>query len=135
MDEDEYGALVDTLRRQPSSLDPVAERLVRVFSVNGAAVSTLGELLGNETLSASDDLAARVDELQFDLGEGPCWDALSTTRPVLQPDLRNGGGAVWPAFARAVHDDVGAIFAFPMIIGQVKLGAVDMFSTEPTRPY
>jgi hypothetical protein len=133
MDDDEYGALVDTLRRQPSSLDPVAEGLVRLFPVTGAAVSTLGELLGNETLSASDDLAARVDELQFDLGEGPCWDALTTTRPVLEPDLRNRGGAAWPAFARAVHDDVGAIFAFPMIIGQVKLGAVDMFSTEPAR--
>jgi hypothetical protein len=35
---------------------------VRLFPVSGASVSTLGDVLGSETLSASDDRAARLDE-------------------------------------------------------------------------
>ena len=48
----------------------------QVFPVTGSAVSTVGGFLGSETVAASDEYAARLDELQFDLGEGPCWDAV-----------------------------------------------------------
>ena len=62
--------------------------------------------LVSETLSASDKQAARLDELQFDLGEGPCWDALRLVEPVLEPDLRNPVRS-WPAFTDAIRDEVG----------------------------
>jgi hypothetical protein len=104
-----------------------------VFPVTGAAVSTLGEFLGSETLSASDARAARIDELQFDLGEGPCWDAMATARPVLAPDLRSHPSHSWPAFSRAIAGDgLGAIFAFPLVIGPLRIGAVDLYSLRPT---
>jgi hypothetical protein len=102
-----------------------------VLPVTGAAVSTLGDFLGSETLSATDDRAARLDELQFDLGEGPCWDALRLSRPVLEPDL-NDPTIVWPAFSPALREhQVSSIFAFPLVVGSLRIGAVDLYSLEP----
>jgi hypothetical protein len=101
-----------------------------LFPVSGAAVSTLGDLLGSETLSASDEVAARLDELQFDLGEGPCWDALNLARPVLEPDLRRAD-VRWPAFSAAIVDQhVSSLFAFPLLVGPLRIGAVDLYSAE-----
>lgn len=107
--------------------DIVAE----VFPVNGAAVSTLGNLLGTETLAESDAVAARLDELQFDLGEGPCWDAVSTGSAVLHPDI-GSDHTRWPSLSEAlVTEGVKAIFAFPLGVGPLRFGAIDLYSTTP----
>jgi hypothetical protein len=129
---DGFDEAVDALSAPADSVVDVADSFVRVFPVAGASISTVGDFLGNETLSASSDLAARIDELQFDLGEGPCWDALSTGRPVLEPDLWAGPPPQWPAFSRAIPGDVGAIFAFPILVGRLRIGAVDMYAGAPT---
>lgn len=124
---------MDALATQSGDGSKLSFPFVDVFPVTGAAVSTLGEFLGSETISASDAQAARLDEVQFDLGEGPCWDALATARPVLAPDLRAHPSTAWPAFSRAiVGDDLGAIFAFPLVIGPLRIGAVDLYSLRPT---
>ncbi|GAB2454831.1 GAF domain-containing protein [Conyzicola lurida] len=124
---------MDALSRQTDDSSSFSFPFVDVFPVTGAAVSTLGRLLGSETLSASDPQAARLDELQFDLGEGPCWDAMTTARPVLTPDVRTQSPRRWPAFARAIDaDELGAIFAFPLVIGPLRIGAVDLYSKRPT---
>jgi GAF domain-containing protein len=110
----------------------LAQPFLELFPISGASVSTLGTPLGSETIAATDALAERLDELQFDLGEGPCWDALRTQRPVLEPNLTQRPASSWPAFSKAVQTEgVGALFAFPLLIGSVGLGAVDLYSTAP----
>ena len=114
---------------QPARL---AQPIVDALPVTGAAISTMGEFLGNETVSASDSQAARIDELQFDLGEGPCWDAMKSARPIFEPDFQGRSSHIWPAFSEAIReDDVGAIFAFPLMVGPLRLGALDLYSTRP----
>jgi hypothetical protein len=111
----------------------LAEPIARSFPVSGASISTLGEILSSETVSASDPLAARLDELQLDLGEGPCWDALRTISPVLEPDIRNRPRRSWPVFLPAIaQEEIGAVFAFPLAVGHLRLGAVDLYSVDPT---
>ena len=118
----------------PSELiDQLAHPFVDFLPITGAAVSTLGPLLGSETLSASDDRAMRVDELQFDLGEGPCWDALAQHRPILEPDLARSPNRRWPAFSDAVQaEKIGALFAFPLLLGPLEIGAIDLYAANPT---
>lgn len=112
----------------------LARTLADFLPVTGASVSTLGDFLGTETVSASDATIARLDEAQFDLGEGPCWDALATLSPVLEPDLRERPGRRWPAFSRALEaHDVAAVFAFPLAVGPLRIGAIDLYSVEPTK--
>ncbi|WP_237280310.1 GAF and ANTAR domain-containing protein [Subtercola vilae] len=104
---------------------------LRFLDIDGAAVSTIGAVLGSETISASDALAARLDEIQFDLGEGPCWDALSTANPVLEPDWIHHERS-WPGFEAALGvSSVGALFAFPLMIGPLRLGAIDLYTVRP----
>jgi hypothetical protein len=120
--------------RKTSLCDP----FLSVLPVGGAALSVLAGAAGQSTICASDDTAARLDELQFDLGEGPCWDAMSTRLPVLKPDLGADGAAAWPMFTNAVvhdpiGDDVRALYSFPLYVGSLDIGAVDLYSAS-TRP-
>jgi hypothetical protein len=110
-----------------------------VLPVTGAAVSVLAGTAGQSTVSSSDATAARLDELQFDLGEGPCWDALSTRSPALYPDFVAAGRRRWPIFTSAVHDDslgrdVKALFAFPLFVGSLDIGAIDFYSSASSEP-
>jgi hypothetical protein len=132
MTSDGFTAALDALERSGHLSERYAEPFVTFLPVTGASISTLGGVLGNETISASDAHAARLDEAQFDVGEGPCWDALRSAGPIAEPSLRTDGVARWPAFAAAVrHEPVSSIFAFPLIVGPLKLGAVDLYSQDP----
>jgi hypothetical protein len=100
-----------------------------VIPVSGIAVSVLSTPAGQATICSSDDTAARLDEVQFDLGEGPCWDAMSSRRPVLESDFAGAGNERWPLFASAIADrPVRGLFAFPLAIGTLDLGAIDLYS-------
>jgi hypothetical protein len=106
--------------------------LLDAIPVTGAAISTLGPMFGSETISASDRQAARLDELQFDLGEGPCWDALAAGAPVLEPDLQHAPTRIRPAFSAAVRrEPIAAMFAFPLVLGPLRIGAVDLYAVQP----
>ncbi|HSP53637.1 MAG TPA: GAF and ANTAR domain-containing protein [Cryobacterium sp.] len=108
------------------------EPLLGVFPVDGLSISTFGDFLPAETISASDAQSVRLDELQFDLGEGPCWDALATRTPILEPNIRDRPTRVWPAFSEAIiDDDLGALFAFPLLLGPLRIGAIDLYTTRP----
>lgn len=127
-----FATAMDALERSAGNPDGFCAPFLDVLPVSGASVSTLGELLGSETLAASDGRAARLDELQFDLGEGPCWDAMRARRPVLAPDFQRTSRTDWPALAAATADDeVGSLFAFPLAVGPLRIGAVDLYSVAP----
>jgi hypothetical protein len=80
------------------------------------------------TVAATGGQAAAMEDLQFTLGEGPCVDAVSTRRPVLQPDLAATGPPRWPAFsAGALDAGLRAVFALPLLIGTVRLGSLALY--------
>lgn len=95
--------------------------------VTGAAVSMFGGAASETLVCASDTLAAHLDELQFDLGEGPRWEALQTRLPVLVPDVRYTHPYVWPVFSKALLEtDAAALFVFPLTVGALDLGVVEL---------
>ena len=111
--------------------DDLCGPFVGAVGVSGAAVSTLGRPLGSQTVCASSRVAARIDEIQIDLGEGPCWEALRTRLPVMEPDLQGGGGSGWPGAREALRAlDIGALYSFPLFVGDLSVGSVDLYSQE-----
>lgn len=115
----------------------LCQPLVAALGVSGAAVSTLGIPLGSETVCATDPGVARLDEIQLDLGEGPCWEALATRRPVLEPDVQHSGSTSWPVAREALHaTGLGAVFAFPLVAAGINVGALDLYSekAQPLTP-
>lgn len=105
---------------------------LKQLPVTGAAVSMFGGAASETLVCASDTLAARLDELQFDLGEGPRWEALHTRLPVLVPDVRYTDPYVWPVFSKALLEtEAAALFVFPLTLGAMDLGVVELHHTQP----
>lgn len=109
--------------------------------VDGGGLSVVTSNGAPEALYASDAVAAEVEHLQFALGEGPCIEATKSGTPVLVSDLNSKLNHVtdrWPVFVQeATRAGVRAIFAFPIQVGAVSLGAVDLYRRTPgdlTRP-
>ena len=95
----------------------------------GLAVMDAGGIGG--VLAATEGAGQRMEDLQFTLGEGPCTEASRSGRPVLVPDLRRGAATRWPAFAaEAAGAGVHAAFTFPLQVGAVTVGALDLYCTR-----
>ena len=92
---------------------------------------TLMTTAGSSVLVASAGLPGPgIQELQFDLGEGPGPDAYAAGRPVLIPDLRSCNGR-WPGFAAAaIERGTEAVFAFPLQLGAVRFGVLTCARAE-----
>ena len=108
----------------------ICDACVAGLPVTGASVVlTAG---GTATaLASSDATAARIEDLQSALGEGPCSDACESGRSVREPDLAAPRGARWIAFTpAALAAGVAAVFAFPLRIGAVRLGALTLYRSR-----
>ena len=81
------------------------------------------------TAAATSDLAARIDQLERRLGQGPCVDAIDEHLPQIDADLRTGSS--WPQLAQKVLDTtpVRGMMAFRLLIDRNKIGALNLFST------
>ena len=98
------------------------------LSASGTGVSVFTDDAVRGVCAASDPRSERVDELQFVLGEGPCVDAFDIRRPVLIADLAAGATVRWPMYTPAVRENgVRAVFAFPLQVGDARLGVLDVF--------
>ncbi|UWP85485.1 GAF and ANTAR domain-containing protein [Dactylosporangium fulvum] len=113
-------------------LERVCVEVVQALSASGAGVSVMAGDGVHGMAAASDPSTARIEELPFALGEGPCIDAFASGRPVLVSDLADGATSRWPVYTPAVLDaGIRAVFAFPLQIGAARLGVLDVFRTHP----
>jgi hypothetical protein len=111
----------------PASLVNMCARALQVSGV-GLALMTDDGPAG--TVAATDSSALELEELQFSLGEGPCVDASVSGRPVLQPDLGRTARQRWPVFAAGAEDaGLAAVFAFPLRVGGIRVGVLDLYRT------
>jgi GAF domain-containing protein len=100
--------------------------------ISGASVTIISAAGGQSTLCTSDPVAARLDELQFELGEGPQWLASRSGKSVLIPDINVDEHHEWPVFASAVRElRVAALFSIPINMGAVTLGAATLYRDKP----
>jgi hypothetical protein len=100
--------------------------------VKGVGLALMTERGPAGTVAATDGAALTLEDLQFTLGEGPCVDASQSGRPVLQPDLAATAPRRWPAFADGALDaGVAAVFAFPLQVGAIRVGVLDLYRETP----
>lgn len=98
--------------------------------VSGVGLALMSDDGHEGVVAATDGQARQLEELQFTVGEGPCLDASRDGRPVLQPDLSETGPRRWLIFGPAVLDSgVAALFAFPLQVGAIRLGVLDIYRT------
>ncbi len=103
-----------------------------ITGVSGAGVMLMSGDVPGVSLCTTNAVSNVIEELQFTLGEGPCVDAYTESQVVLEPNLAHPGTPRWPAFSwQAVEAGVRAVFAFPLRVGTVRLGALDLYRDGP----
>ena len=103
-----------------------------IVGVSGAGIMIMSGDVQRGSLCSTNDVSRLIEELQYTLGEGPCVDAYQQNRVVVEPDLAQPGTPRWLAFTpQALAAGVRALYAFPLQIGTVHLGAVDLYQDRP----
>lgn len=103
-----------------------------LVGVSGAGIMLMSGDVPRGSLCATDDVSHLIEDLQYTMGEGPCVDAYQHDRVVIEPDLADPATPRWVAFTpRAVRAGVRAIFGFPLRVGTVRLGALNLYRDAP----
>jgi GAF domain-containing protein len=79
-----------------------------------------------DSVAGSDALATDICRQQFELGEGPALSAIASGVPTLVDHLTaDSARARWPLFAAFAQErGVGSVHAFPLRVGQARVGAL-----------
>ena len=94
-------------------LDHLVKRIVDVLPISAAGVTLISPGSDPRYVAASDESALRFEQLQTELGEGPCLLAYRSGDAVAVPDLRVDDQ--FPTFGpRAVEGGLVAVFTFPL---------------------
>ena len=129
----------ERVRRAVQSAELAAEGSARVayvcelaadsLRVDGVGVSVTSGPGRHSRVAATDVVSGRIEDLQVLLGQGPCVDAVATGAPVLVDDIaRQEVADRWPVFApEAQSIGVRASFALPLVVGGLRLGAMDLY--------
>jgi len=129
-------AVLDAVRGVPAREVParLCGLSTEPLPVGGASISLSADAV-RWTMCASDETAAQLMEAQYTLGTGPCMEAVSGGAPVVAADLSERADAIrWPVFAqRALELGVKAVFSFPLAIGAISAGTLDLYR-EATGP-
>jgi hypothetical protein len=134
--DDRLARVVAALAAGDDGSGPLISRLcaaaVDLVAVSGAALSIVTEGRYSATVCVSDDVAAQLEELHVALGDGPGVDAHYSGIPVVEPDLANSSPDRWPSFTQsALEAGARAVFAFPLRIGAIRVGILDLYRSTP----
>lgn len=118
---------------QPVSVRLVCDTAADRLGIDGVGLSVAYRTGRWEPWCASDELSARVEELQFTIGEGPGADVVAGGGAVLVGDLESPQNlARWPGFApAAVAAGARAAFAFLLRVGAIQVGVFTCYHSQP----
>ncbi|MBQ0995541.1 GAF and ANTAR domain-containing protein [Streptomyces sp. RK62] len=102
--------------------------------MSGLSVSVLGSgTFTGVVLCASDEVASRLAEIQYTLGEGPGVEAIRLRAPVFATDLgAPPDSRRWPLFSvQAARAGAAAAFSLPLTGAGAALGTLDLYRDAP----
>jgi diguanylate cyclase (GGDEF)-like protein len=107
-------------------LDELVLRIVEILPITASGVTLISPGRNPRYVAASNASALRFEQLQTELGEGPCLAAYTTGDAVAVPDLRDERR--FPRFiSQALAAGLMAVFTFPLRNGDARLGALDLY--------
>ena len=110
----------------------VCEVSAELLGVSGAGMCLVGGRSHQIVVHGTTRRAEQLEDLQLELGQGPCMQAVRTGSPILVPDLDTHLTVSWPVFAdHALGLGVRALFSFPLETGITTLGALDLYRDTP----
>jgi ANTAR domain/GAF domain len=119
-----------------ASVQPLPLRLclacVRLADADGGAITLAYTRTERVTLCVTDETAARLEDLQDVLGQGPGPDAYRTGQTVTA-SLGESAAGRWPMFTQAAQAAVGqaALYSFPIRPDGEVLGVLTLYQAAP----
>jgi diguanylate cyclase (GGDEF)-like protein len=111
-------------------LDHLVQRTVEILPITAAGVTLISAGSDPRFISASNEDALAFEQLQAELGEGPCLVAYHSGNAFSVPDLNLEDQ--FPAFTpRALEAGLAAVFTFPLHHESTRLGALDLYRDAP----
>jgi GAF domain-containing protein len=116
-------------------VDSTLSRITRlaVASIDGADFCGVSLVMkgakGKEikTVGATDQIAAEMDRIQYEVGEGPCLSSIANQATFKIDDLSSN--RQWPRFAAAAAGKgINSLMAFVMQISDESLAALNLFA-------
>jgi len=136
MDPQEFADLARELSRAECpqrTAEQVVDHAREVLGADHGGITLIRSGGRLESLAYTDDLVAKADQLQYDLGEGPCrdatWQAVTLASQDLAVDDR------WPQWApQASHLGIASVLAAELTAADTerRLGALNLYWTQPT---
>jgi GAF domain-containing protein len=122
--------LMEVAEERPT-LQSVVERAVEVVPPCDWATVTLRRRRNRtETVASTAEIASAADQLQYDLGEGPCLAAVHQAEPHLSNHLRDS--REWPRWGpRAAELGVHSLLGIQLSTPDEVLGALNLYAGEP----
>lgn len=128
------GRIARTLQEEHGDVDATlaaitAAAVTTVPGVNGASVSLV---TGRRVTSRAptSELVGDVDQLQTEVDEGPCLDALRDQETVRVDDFSTDDR--WPRFAgEAARRGMGSLLSFQLFTDGDNLGALNLYAGRP----
>jgi GAF domain-containing protein len=111
-------------------LDVLCHRVEEILPVDGAGVMLRTAENHLRFVAASDDVVQHIEDLQIELGEGPCVQAYETNEQVVVTDLV--ASRRFPRFGpRAIELGMRAVYSFPMRFEERRIGALNLYRGKP----
>ena len=104
-----------------------AVKLVETCDHAGITISEKGGLL---TRVGSDDMVRRANELQYEVGEGPCLSVRQDQDTIVVTDL--AAEDRWPTWASQVHQQFGATSMMSLLVytDRDSFGALSLYAMD-----
>lgn len=129
----ELGELARSLQKE-SDADKILQKIVgaAIDLIPGVEEGSISAVEGRRQVHSrapSSEIAARIDVLQNEAGEGPCLNAIYEEQTVRVPDM--GAESRWRNFsALAAEAGVGSMLCFQLYVEGDNLGALNLYSTR-----
>lgn len=137
MDDDLWHQFADLARRMSDSsglgetLQTAVDGAVALIShAEAACISMVRNNRRIETPAATNDVCRRGDELQYELGEGPCLQSIHEQETVISHDLSTE--TRWPTWSRRVSEECGvrSMLCVQLFVTHDTIGALNLYSSE-----
>lgn len=111
-------------------LDEVVAAAVRL--IPGVDEASISVVTGRQQVTSqhpTSDLPRQVDQVQADVGQGPCLDAVYEQQTVRVPDMASERR--WPQFAKRAADlGAAGMLSFQLYVKGDNLGALNLYSRQ-----
>jgi GAF domain-containing protein len=132
----EFAQLAQALAAAPNEdarLQLVVDSAVTLLRRVDHAGITINAKPGLATRVTSDDVVTRANEMQNEMGEGPCLDVLRDADILVSPDLTQEQR--WPRWAARVHHELGVNSVMSLLVytHSHSFGALSLYAQQGKR--